>query len=469
MHLKQSRQFWGIGAIAISVLMIGGCSGDADKNDAGVKPPGERDTGVHPDATTNPNADAGPDGGMMMPDSGPQGPCPPNTEGCRCTPDTADAGPTMGTCGPGLICQAWSDTLATCIRECMDDGACTASRFPNAICRGGLCVQEERPDDEACRLHALGGRTVAGCRQAADCTIFADSPPGEGVCLQYCTPTPADPTGGCSAEFPYCNPRVLSRGGNPVGVCSKKKIPVGARCRGGATFTQRCDTSSTAGDIFCLSNDIVQVFGGLPMDEGFCIEGCDPGMPIMGQCGATRDPSHTTTCADLGVSMMQRVGLCSHGCDSLLSGGFHTPNDNNCTIPGSLNAGARCIEFSLTVDRMSFGEIGLCTDVQTPTVAEGKYTNVNSRPRPAMGTTPPSCVGTGDDPLIYNCEHGSECLNLGTSMNPVGGCVRMCTATASVAPWPANECAGSRQMNSHCIRLANTGTTSNSGFCSSAP
>ncbi len=454
------------GTVALAALLaFGGCDGGSDPINNPPKPGGNKDASV----TGNDGSTTGVDTGVGTADSGTQtgGPCPPNTTGCRCTPPAGDAGAGQGSCiDPADSCAQLGDTLAVCARECMADtdcnGAMIAGQRAAAMCRGGICVEAEKQDDEGCRLHGLGGRQVTGCREGANCISIGENvPPGEGTCLQFCTPTPMDPTGGCPNDLPFCNPNVLSNGGMAIGVCSETVLNAGARCRGGNTFTQRCNSDMAAGRLFCLSNDLVDIWRSLPADEGFCMEDCNPDMP---SCPGTSDPTlGPGQCVNLGTGADgTKVGLCSNGCEEL-------PED--CTGPGSLGAGTRCIGIGLRVGTSTDagGDIGLCTDVQTPTIAEARVANNGGRPSAIPGMVPTDCMGAGRDGTAYQCTAGTTCFEtLGSMSSPVAGCVRLCTRTATVAPYDKNQCANGL-ADSVCVPLATTSTVIDVGFCSVQP
>lgn len=430
-------------------------------SDSGTGPP---DAFLPTDAGTPVDSGGRIDAGPFDAGTPPAGPCPAHWPGCRCTPSGMP--PSQGSCvDPTNICAELSTTLAVCHRECVLDTDCAglsiAGNRPAPLCLDGVCVEVERKDDESCRLHALGGRQLAGCRPGASCIAIGGAvPPGEGTCLQFCTPTPLDPTGGCPLDLPYCNPNVLNNAGTNIGVCSAAALNAGARCRGGDTFTRRCNSDPAAGRLFCLSNDIVDIWRSLPQDEGFCIEDCDPAAP---SCAGTRDPAlGPGRCINLGTGAGgQAVGLCSNGCSEL---------PNNCSGPG-LGAGARCLETSLRVGTSTGGTIGLCTDVQTPTIAEAPIANVNNRPALPAGATADDCYGGGRDGTALRCEHDTMCFEtLGTPALPVAGCVRMCTRTATAAPYDANECASSlRFPGAVCVPLSTTSPGIDVGFCTTLP
>lgn len=453
------------GTLAVTALLvIGGCDGTSD-------PIGPPKPGGNKDATVGGGLDAtaAVDTGVGTADSGTQtgGPCPPNTTGCRCTPPAGDAGAGQGSCiEVADTCASLGDTLAVCARECMADTDCAgvmiAGQRAAGLCRGGICVEVERADDESCRLHGLGGRMISGCRQGANCTAIGDMvAPGEGTCLQFCTPTPMDPTGGCPNDLPFCNPNVLSSGMDSIGVCSKTVLNAGARCRGGNTFTQRCNSDMAAGRLFCLSNDLVDIWRSLPADEGFCMEDCNPDMPT---CPGTSDPTlGPGQCVNLGEGTNgAKVGLCSNGCTEL---------PTNCTGDGNLAAGTRCVEVGLRVGTSTGGTIGLCTDVQTPTIAEAAIANMGGRPRAVPNMPPVDCFGAGRDGTAHRCERDTMCFEtLGSQSSPVAGCVRLCTRTATVAPFDKNECAASGGFpDAVCVPLATTSTVIDVGFCTIQP
>jgi hypothetical protein len=474
-----------VGALLLGALALTACSSDKTSTGGGGGGGGAADAGPKPgqDAGGGTGGDAGggpaDTGGNTRVDAGPQGPCPQDFPGCRCTPtpDTTDAGPTVGSCAdPSNICVQVDDTLAVCLRECETDTDCSglmvgnpsANRGAN-ICREGVCVEEERQDDEECRFTALGGRPLALCREGANCIRFQDDDPGTGTCLQFCTPTPQDPNGGCTGDLPFCNPEVLSSGGMPIGVCSDIRRPVGARCGGG--FSGQCDSS--LGDVFCFTNDILDpndpVFPTLGAEEGFCVEGCTPGMPA--QCGNTTDPTlGAGSCNSLGTGMDGPFGLCSHECGAF-GDGVITPS--TCTSTGSLGAGTSCFSLpALTINSMegTFGQADICRDVLTPVIPEAVVVNRGQQPRPTAGSMPMDCFGTGQDGEVFRCEAGTACLNIGTQQAPIPACVRLCTAssTSAAGMLAVNECAATTVTSTSpitCIPFTMTSTVFPLGFC----
>ena len=251
----QSRSQLAWAAMLSAAFAFSACSSDTNPGGGGGNggTPKPSDSGVHADATTNTPSDAG------VVDAGPQGPCPEAFPGCRCTATdpTGMTDPLQDNCvNPNTVCNPLTMDLAVCLQECTMDTDCAGLVVGNPsmnraanLCRDGLCVEAEAQDDERCRLHALAGRELTSCRTGAQCIRFADDPPGEGTCAQQCTPTPQDPTGGCTAPNGICNPRVLQgAGGASIGICTDSLRQVGSRC--GSGLTDQCDTS--VGNVFCF-------------------------------------------------------------------------------------------------------------------------------------------------------------------------------------------------------------------------
>ncbi len=435
-------------------------SGDASAADGGGASAADGGGASVPDA--GPPADATtPDGGSPgavdagLPPSG----CAANQPGCRCTPGATPQGSCVD---PTNTCRHITGAFAFCERACVADADCVGQNIggvrPAPLCRGNRCVEEEASDDEACRTHALSWAPVAGCRPGASCVAPGSGYPiGHGVCAQLCAPTAADPNGGCPAAMPYCNPRVLSNGSAQVGLCSVARLDVGARCRGGQSFTQRCDTRGSA-SLVCVSNDLVDAWPGLPLDEGFCLELCDPTQPV---CSATSDPAiGPGTCVNIGVgSSGQPLGLCSHECDVV---------PNNCSGAG-VGAGQHCEELGLPTSGGGPSRVALCTDVQTPVLSEARVRNLNGRPAPIPGVAFDSCEDPARTGAAHQCEQHTACLaGFGSPSSPDAACVRLCTPTAAAPPYDVNECAGSPHAGSVCVPLANV-PGANVGFCTPQP
>jgi hypothetical protein len=490
-------------ALMISALIFAACSGGDPKQTMGGNNNGTADTGVslNPDAAMS-VADTG-----ILTDAGPTGPCPEHYAGCRCTAEdpTGMADPSQGSCvDPAAICAPYASdgSLAICVFECATDMDCAGKLVGNpgdaktaGLCRNigddgkGICVEAEKADDERCRLHALAGRKMEGCQAASTCLTLNDDSPGEGTCLQLCSPTPQDPTGGCTGDLSFCNPRVFQRmDGTAIGICSDLARGVGAKCGGG--YTKQCDTG--AGELFCFQNEILDPNGQMPtfvslkVDEGFCIETCDPDAP---SCPGTTDSAlGPGVCKNLGTGSQGKLGLCSHECNKLTDDFLQNITVNNCGGPGSLGAGRNCFAMpSLTINQMEgvFGQADICLDVLTPTTAESAVTAELDatamgvyQPRPKMGTTPADCYGSGENGEIFTCPTGTGCQNIGTQRTPIPACVRNCTtsSTVAVAPYETSECAQSTlddAMNLVCVPIGKTSTVTINGpwlgFCANAP
>jgi len=481
----------------------GGMSGqmDAPSNgpdiDSGVLP--NIDTGVFPDPQNMTNPDSG--------GTGPAGPCPTNYAGCRCTPTdpTGMADPDQGSCvDSAATCVPYADTLAICVYRCQSDSDCSgktvgqlSSNRSAGLCRDfgddgfGICVENQKVDDERCRLHALEGGSMDGCRLGANCTTLAADSPGEGTCLQVCLPTPQDPTGGCMAPLPFCNWSVFTRpDGSAMGICGDRSRPVGARCGGG--YTKQCDTG--AGELLCFTNEILDpsgqqpLFLSLALDEGFCVETCDPNVP---SCPGTTDPATGSgQCLSLGTGAQGLIGICSHECNALTDQANLTHNlvVNRCSGMGSEGAGRNCFAFPpLTLNSMQgiFGQADLCLDVLAPPVAEAAVQAqpdssmpMTFKPIPAMGTTPADCYSTGSNGEIFHCPTGTYCSNVGSQSTPIPACVRRCGTPHTVAmqPYVTDQCVNSTLPNSSnlvCVPFGKTSTAVISGdwmgFCAPAP
>jgi hypothetical protein len=315
--------------------------------------------------------------------------------------------------------------------------------------------------------------------------------PGEGTCLQLCTPSAQDPTGGCTGDLSFCNPRVFQRNdGSAVGICSDQPRGVGAKCGGG--YTKQCDTG--AGELLCFQNEILDPSGQDPLflslgtDEGFCVETCDPDVPT---CPGTTDPTlGAGVCKSLGTGTQGKLGLCSHECNKITDDENISTQlvVNACTGPGTLNAGTNCFPFpALTINQMEgvFGQADVCLDVLTPTTAESAIkaeadtTNMGVfQPRPKDGTTPGDCLGSAENGEIFTCPSGTYCSNVGSQRTPIPACVRRCTTSSTVAaaPYDVNECADSTvadAMNLVCVPFGKTSmvviTGPWIGFCADAP
>ncbi len=370
--------------------------------------------------------------------------------------------PSQGSCiDPLDRCTSFESTAAFCTRECTTDADCAGARVAGrraaSICRGEFCVEAETSDDEACRFHALGGEPTTACRAEALCLGFDQlTQPGEGICLQLCTPTPSDPTGGCAAPLPVCNPNVLNTGMSSIGVCSERVLRVGARCRGGASYTRRCDSDPAAGPLYCLSNDLVDVWDELPEEEGFCVEDCDPN--AVPSCPETSDPNlGPGTCVNIGEGVNGPIGMCSHGCT-------YVPDE--CGRTG-LGHGSRCLVAGLTTGTGPGGDVALCTDVQPPTIAEARVTNSNNIPRLVPGAPSAPCFGSPRDGTRLRCEQGTWCTGVEDSFGASSsGCVRLCAPDPSGATTPSPLCASSASPNAECFWLrAGTSTVVEWGFC----
>ena len=507
MHCKNRNI--SLAALMMSALLVAGCTGDTD----GTPKPmqmnnnnnnnGGADAGMWPDASGN-NNNGMMDSGVVNPPN--TGACPENFPGCRCEPTdpTGMTEPDQATCKDSTaVCAPYSDSFAICVYRCQSDTDCAGKLVGNpddaksaALCRNigddgfGVCVETEKQDDERCRLHALAGREMMGCRSGATCTTLSDDSPGHGTCLQFCSPTPQDPTGGCTEPLSYCNPSLFqSMSGTAIGVCSDKPRGVGAKCGGG--YTKQCDTG--AGELFCFANEILDPSGQDPLfftlgtDEGFCIETCDPDLP---SCPGTTDPAiGPGVCKNLGTGSQGKLGLCSHECNKLTDEENLPYNMivNKCTGTGTLNAGTNCFAMPpLTINSMEgiFGQVDLCIDVLTPTTAESAVKAEADAttmgvfvPRPKDGTTPADCVGSRENGELFSCPSGTYCSNVGTQRTPIPACVRCTTSsTVAAAPYETNECVQSTLADSGslvCVPFGKTSTVVISGpwmgFCANAP
>ena|GEM_PF-3562465 len=509
MHCTTKR--YSFSALLMSALIFTACSEGNPKQS--MTPGG---TAADAGASANPDAasNATPDSGIRT-DAGPTGPCPPNFPGCRCSNPDDPMGmamePAQGTCvDPASVCapydvdqQTGEVSLGICIYQCQTDMDCAGKLVGNpgdnkaaSLCRNigadgvGVCVETEKNEDDRCRLHSLAGRKMEGCKGAATCFRLSEDAPGEGTCLQECSPTPMDPTGGCTGDNQYCNPRVFSRGGNPVGICSDKARNVGARCGGG--YTKQCDTGSA--ELFCFTNEILDPNGQNPtfftlgLDEGFCVETCDPDAPA---CPGTTDPAlGPAVCQSLGTGSQGKLGLCSNECNKLTDERLQDLAVNACAGPGSEGNGRNCFAMpSLTINQMEgvFGQADICFDVLSPVTAESEIVaeldvtqmEVTSyRPKPAPNSIPGDCVGSRENGEIFTCPTGTFCSNLGSQQSPIPGCLRNCTTSSTIAeaPYEINECADSTLMNGSslvCVPYAKTSTTPVDGkwfgFCAPAP
>jgi hypothetical protein len=512
--MNRKNRTTSLAALMMSALLVTACGND---NTGTPKPPpgggGAPDAAGFPDAT---GGNMGMDSGVIA-DAGPSGPCPVDYPGCRCTP-TDPTGMTdadKGSCLiEGSLCVPYSESLAICINQCQSDMDCAGKKVGNPdddkaaeLCRNigddgiGICVQSEKQDDERCRLHALAGRKMEGCRSGAQCAALAeDDPPGVGTCVQLCTVNPQNPTGGCTGDLPFCNPNLLGEMRN-IGICSDKQRGVGAKCGGG--FTKMCDSTFNNGssNVICFSNDILDPNGNQPLfttlspTEGFCVELCDPDLP---SCPQTQDPVlGSGVCKNLGTGDQGALGLCSHECNPLdklrpEAEVISSVPVSACTGDGENGVGTTCFGFPpLTVNSMGgiVGQADVCLSVQTPTVAESAVeallvmdtstTALRYNPRPKMGTTPVDCFGTGANGELFTCPAGTYCMNIGSSQTQIAACVRRCsTQSSSVATgqFEVNECEKSTlpdAMGLVCIPMALNSTAALGGaapgFCADAP
>ena len=263
---------------------------------------------------------------------------------------------------------------------------------------------------------------------------------------------------------------------------------VGARC--GGRYTKLCDTG--AGELYCFENSILDpsgiepLFFTLGVDEGFCVESCDPTVP---SCPATSDPgTGPAQCLNMGTGTQGALGICSHECNALTDPDLSTVVVNRCTGLGGEGVGRNCFALpSLTINQTQgiFAQADICLDVLAPPHAEASIEVIMDpinpmgfNPSPSMGTTPPDCLGSGDNGQIFQCPTNTVCSNVGTQRIPIPACVRRCTTPYTVAqqPYVTSECSDStlpNAMNLVCVPFAKTSTTPHVGtwfgFCAPAP
>ena len=74
------------------------------------------------------------------------------------------------------------------------------------------------------------------------------------------------------------------------------------------------------------------------------------------------------------------------------------------------------------------------------------------------------------DGQIFRCEPGTQCLNIGTMASPIPGCVRLCSASSTVAaaPYAIAQCANTTATGTTtavCVPFTGTSTETPTGFC----
>ena len=435
-----------------STLKDTGTPGDGGGGDAATDG-GVRDTGPRPD--------------MGTPDTG-VAPCADNTEGCECTPDPAGMDP-QGSCETGLTCVTWDGgppVVASCVRTCNSDAECAASTVGNTVCgEVGLaeqaCVSAVVGDDELCVGSNLNGGPMAGCEADLDCLIiFSDLESYEGLCLELCEPTMADPTGGCTDPFPYCRPDVFSGTSSTgemlsFGHCAVRQNLAGGSCAGGG-LTDRCDTSSGTGNLACIGNPVSEE------NRGFCMEFCDNENPDCQQTDPNLGQSYCTPIAEavLATPCTDDAACIADGwerCDLTRTPAVCVLNDGVCNFdcsnfpsscgnPGAHGLGQTCVD-NLVFD-MNF-QLSFCVDRQPPPLIETLWEYDVAADTPGIRQAGDNCLTTQGDGL--RCPEFTLCLDL-DGTGATGACTRGCnSSTVAMGQPPRGGCETMTSSSSQCI------------------
>lgn len=404
----------------------GGPSGtDGGVPDAGRPDSGPRDGGAR-------------DGGPR--DAGPPRPCSgTGQEGCACNPDLS--------CAPDLACVEWTEfdtgnPTRSCVRPCSDDQACGASTAGNTLCRDfvvgddptdmlqatavvmRLCARADAPRAQTCVGARTNNRTMTGCGADLTCVTpnTTTSREDEGVCAELCLPTAADPSGGCSALTPHCNPRsvranVVTAGGELVqlGVCATRPIRQGERCST-SDPARACDQSAQtvqAGNFqACIA------FPDLPPDEGICVEVC----PRGGTCTLVEPGLGPATCTPyVDEATDPQFALCSQACSSF---------PDTCGGAGAAGAGRFC--SSIWAFAQGF-PLAFCMDRATPALTAAVVPPSGMLPAP--GSVDDCRPGVQSDGAFYRCPEGTSCFTLQEGSPNIGACLRGCDPMS-----PMNSC-----------------------------
>lgn len=327
---------------------------------------------------------------MPRPDSGPQGPCRPGTEGCPCT---SNLGPDDRTffqddCNQGLRCvpfdvlsgrQDLTGPVQSCVLPCTTDSECGPGRTCSPTAYGPesgaarICADRTAGYDEYCgysrrvrsrvpSITLVTSGEIVGCQSGYTCLIgaFGDLHPDEGVCQDLC-----ESNQDCAAPTPYCNPEAFvpsTPTGVPLpsGVCSTGRLTQGTICGtrdpNRVGLASACDTSpQTPSNTFCVP------IGGLTPDgQGICMTTCDDG----GQFGActANEPDGTPQTCSAGF-FTSGAGVCISGCSNY---------PDNCSGLGQFGNGRFCMSY-LTDDNRD--PVGLCMDRRDPILAPAIFSS----------------------------------------------------------------------------------------------
>lgn len=479
MDLSQCKRSMGLSLLLVGSLALVACGGDSDTPDAGgMIKDGQvstADTGM-PGAdgsaadTGNPGQDGGPtaDGGGM--DGGGRdgggrdgggGNCTQGTEGCPCVSPA-------NTCDTDLTCNAWPQArstdpiIRTCIRTCTDNAGCAASTVGNQTCSlfflgtgsGGICVASEAaaagaPCHGSRRPNGTGMTVGCGGPNAMCLTnkVGAD----DGTCAELCSVTSTAPNHGCTAPNLFCNPggsgliTTSTQTGmqEGVGACAATRIGIGSVCSQ-RDSTKSCDTSSTAGQLFCVG--VPDVAAG----TGFCFEFCDRTGAQANVCHSSDPGAGHYTCVDaLGDPM---AGVCSAECEEF---------PDTCSGRGALGAGTVCHGFQFGADpgMPQPPPFSSCLDVQTPTLRETKF-KVNGTQIGAIPNSGDDCSGSNGEG--FRCPDGTNCISPQAGVNI---CVRQCS-TSTVPPlFPRGGCGLNSPTSTSAICFLGPGATDTNSLC----
>jgi hypothetical protein len=383
------------------------------------------------------------DGGPR--DAGPPRPCSgTGQEGCGCNPDLS--------CALGLACVEWTafDTgnpTRSCVRPCADDRACAASTAGNAVCRAfvvgddptdmlpatsvvmSLCASADAARAQTCIGARTNNRTMTGCGADLTCVTpnTATNRDDEGVCAELCLPTAADPSGGCRAPTPHCNPSgvrasAVSTGGAlvPYGVCATRPIRQGERCSL-SDPARGCDQSA----LTVLPDNLHACinFPDLPADEGICVEVCRRG----GACALVEPGLGPATCTPyIDEASDPEFALCAQACSSF---------PDTCGGAGATGAGRFC--SAIWAFDQAF-PLAFCMDRATPTLMAAQVPA--SGVLPAPGSVDDCRPGVQSEGAFYRCPEGTSCFTLQEGSPNIGACLRGCDPMSPMSSCGAGTC-----------------------------
>ena len=288
-----------------------------------------------------------------------------------------------------------------------------------------------------------GGRDGGGRDGGNACT--------HGTCAELCSVTSTAPNHGCTAPNLFCNPGgsglviTSSQTGmqEGVGACAATRIGIGSVCSQ-RDSTKSCDTSSTAGQLFCVG--VPDVSPG----TGFCFEFCDRTGAQANVCRSSDPGAGHYTCVDaLGDPM---AGVCSAECEEF---------PDTCSGRGALGAGTVCHGFQFGADpgMPQPPPFSSCLDVQTPTLRETKF-KVNGTQIGAIPNSGDDCSGSNGEG--FRCPDGTNCISPQAGVNI---CVRQCS-TSTVPPlFPRGGCGLNAPTSTSAICFLGPGATDTNSLC----